>query len=273
MAHGVEGEKVVLANAVCFAQELEAGFEDARLGVLEGHADAEHGAAVMVVEIDAFGDFAAGDAEEDGAAAVAAGGAVGFEGEGGFLAVGGFDEDEFVLPDFVEDAHALPHADNGFHVEVRGEEDDDAVRGDFGEFHQQAAVIAHDAWFVANLEARGYGGLIAAAGDDHGEKGTSGEGHAVGFLHYSCEAEHFGVHFQRGDCSGGDDNRAEAVKDGLDGDGGVEAGEVEDGIGDRSCVRFVGFQDQKEAFVVCGGEGGECCYFLQWLVVFDVCEF
>ena len=80
MPHGVEGEEVVFADAVGFAEELEAGFEDARFGVLEGHADAEDGAAVVVVEVDAFRDFAAGDAEEDGAAAVAAGCAVGFEG-------------------------------------------------------------------------------------------------------------------------------------------------------------------------------------------------
>ena len=118
MSHGVEGEEVVFADAVGLAEELEARFEDARLGVLEGDADAEHGAAVVVVEIDAFGDFAARDAEEDGSTAVAAGGAVGFECQGGFLGVGRFDEDEFVFPDLVEDAHALPHADDGFHVEV-----------------------------------------------------------------------------------------------------------------------------------------------------------
>lgn len=152
MAHGVEGEEVVFADAVGFAQELEAGFEDARFRVLEWDADAEDGAAVVVVEIDSFADFTARDAEEDGAAAVAAGCAVGFEGEGGFLGVGGFDEDEFVFPDFVEDAHALPGADDRFHVEVRGEEDDEAVGCDFGEFGEEAAVVADDAWFVADLE-------------------------------------------------------------------------------------------------------------------------
>lgn len=104
MAHGVEGEEVVFADAVGFAQELEARFEDAAFGILEGDADADDGAAVVVVEIDAFGDFAAGHAEEDGAAAVAACGAVGFEREGRFLTVGRFDEDEFIVPDFVKDA-------------------------------------------------------------------------------------------------------------------------------------------------------------------------
>lgn len=101
MAHGVEGEEVVFADTVGFAQELEARFEDAAFGVLEGHADAEHGAAVVVVEVDAFANFAARNAQQDGAAAVTARGAVGFQGERGFLRVRGFDEDEFVLPDLV----------------------------------------------------------------------------------------------------------------------------------------------------------------------------
>lgn len=102
MAHGVEGEEVVFADAVRFAQELEAGFEDAALGVLEGDADADDGATIVVVEVDAFGDLATRDAEQDSAAAVAACGAVGFERQGCFLTVGGFDQDEFVVPDFVK---------------------------------------------------------------------------------------------------------------------------------------------------------------------------
>lgn len=133
--HSVEGEEVVFADAVGFSKEFQARFEDAGFSVLEGHTDAEHSAAVVVVEIYSFAEFASSDAEKDSAAAVAAGGAVGFESEGGLLGVGGFHQDEFEFPDFVEDAHALPHADDGFHVEVRGEEDDDAVWGDFGEFH------------------------------------------------------------------------------------------------------------------------------------------
>ena len=198
MPHGVKGEEVVLADAVRLAQELEPGFEDAGFGVLEGHADAEHRPPVVVVEIDALAHFAAGHAEEDGAAAVAAGCAVGLEGEGGFLRVGRLDEDEFVLPDFVEGAHALPHADDALHVEVGGEEDDDAVRGQPAEFQEEGAVVADHARFVADLEAGGYGGLVGASGYDHGEEGAAGEGHGVGFLHDGGEAEHFRVHFQGG---------------------------------------------------------------------------
>ena len=133
MPHRIEGEEVIFADAVRLAQEFEARFEDAGLGVLEGHANAEHGTPVVVVEVDALGDFATRDAEQDGAAAVAAGGTVCFERERGFLRVWGLDEDEFELPDLVEDAHALPHADDGFHIEIGRKEDDDAVRGDFGE--------------------------------------------------------------------------------------------------------------------------------------------
>jgi len=63
VAHGVEGEEVVFADAVGFAQELEAGFEDAGFSVLERDADTEDGAAIVVVEVDALADFAAGDAK------------------------------------------------------------------------------------------------------------------------------------------------------------------------------------------------------------------
>ena len=135
MPHCVEGEEVILSDTVVLTQELEAGFEDAGFGVLEWHAYAEHGAAVVVVKIDPFGDFTSGNAEQDGAAAVAAGCAIGLERERSFLGVGCLDKDKFEFQDLVEDAHALPHADDGFHVEVGGKEDYDAVGRDFREFH------------------------------------------------------------------------------------------------------------------------------------------
>ena len=69
------------------------------------------------------------------------------------MCVGRFDEDEFVLPDFVESAHALPCADYKLHVKVGREEDDDAIGGDFGEFQEQRAVIAYDTGIVADLKA------------------------------------------------------------------------------------------------------------------------
>lgn len=74
--------------------------------------------------------------------------------------------------------------------------------------------------------------MVAATGDDHGEKGTSSKGHAVRLLHYSREAEHFRVHFQGGDGTRSDDNRTESIEDGFDGDCGIKAGEVEDRIWD-----------------------------------------
>lgn len=78
MPHRVEGEEIVFPDAVRLAQEFKPGFENAGFGVLEGDTDAEHRAAVLVVEIDALGDFAASDAEQDGTTAVAARGSVCF---------------------------------------------------------------------------------------------------------------------------------------------------------------------------------------------------
>ena len=107
----------------------------------------------MVVEIYTFRDLASSDTEEDSASAVATRCAIGFESQRSFLCVGRFNEDEFVFPDFVEGAHALPCADYKLHVKVRGEEDDDAIGGDFGEFQEQRAVIAHNTGIIADLKA------------------------------------------------------------------------------------------------------------------------
>lgn len=48
---------------------------------------------------------------------------------------------------------------------------------------------------------------------------------------------------------------------------------MQDGVWDCSGVGFEGFEDEEEAFVVGCCEGGEGCYFLQGLIVFDVSEF
>ena len=124
----------------------------------------------MVIEIYTFGDFASSDAEKDSATAVAAGCAIGFEGEGGFLRVRGFDENEFEFPDLVENSHTLPHGDDRFHVEVRRKEHHHAIRGNFGEFHEEATVITYNARFITDLKARGDGGLVGATCDNHGQE-------------------------------------------------------------------------------------------------------
>ena len=134
MPHGVERQEVVLANTIRLAEELETGFQDTRLGVLEGNSHAEHSAAIVMVEIYTFRDLPSSNTEEDSASAVAARCAIGLKSQRGFLCIRRFDEDEFIFPDFVKGAHALPRADYKLHVEVRGEEDDDAVGGDFREF-------------------------------------------------------------------------------------------------------------------------------------------
>ena len=90
-------------------------------------------------------------------------------------------------------------------------------------------------------------------------------------MHDSGEAEHFGVHFQRRDRTGGDDDGGKAVEDGFDCNGGVKAGEMENWVGNCGGVGLIGFEDQEEAFVVCCCEGGEGGDFLERLVVFDIC--
>ena len=48
---------------------------------------------------------------------------------------------------------------------------------------------------------------------------------------------------------------------------------MEDWVRDSCGVRFVGFENQEEAFVVRCCEGGECGNFLKWLIIFYVCKF
>ena len=115
--------------------------------------------------------------------------------------------------------------------------------------------------------------MVTATRDYHREERPPSQCHAVGFLVDGVVAEHFRVHFQGGDGSRSNDYRAEAVEDGLDGYCSVKASEMEYGIGDCGSLGFVGLKNQKEAFVVGCCKGGKCCYFLKWLVVFNVREF
>ncbi len=79
MPHRVEGEEIVFSDPVILAEEFQAGFEDAGLCVLERHTYAQHGAPIVVVEIDTLGHFSSSDTEQDGASPVAACCAIGFE--------------------------------------------------------------------------------------------------------------------------------------------------------------------------------------------------
>ncbi len=47
---------------------------------------------------------------------------------------------------------------------------------------------------------------------------------------------------------------------------------MEDWIGDRGGVGFVGLENEEEAFVVCSGQSREGGYFLERLVVLNVRE-
>jgi hypothetical protein len=65
--------------------------------------------------------------------------------------------------------------------------------------------------------------LIGSSGDDHGEEGVSLECHWVGCFDDGLELEHLGVHVERGDCSGCDDDGGESFEDGCNGHGWVKA--------------------------------------------------
>jgi len=86
------------------------------------------------------------------------------------------------------------------------------------------------------------------------------------------ETEHFGIHFEGGDGTRGNDDGREAVKYGFDSNGGIKAGEVKDGVWGCGGIGFEGLEDEEKALVVCCCKGGKCSYFLKGLVVFYVGE-
>lgn len=104
-------------------------------------------------------------------------------------------------------------------------------------------IVADYAGFVPDLESRRYGGLVGAACYYHGQERPTGEGHAVRFLNYGCESEHFGVHFQGGYSARSDYNGAKTLKDRFNSDGGIETGEMKNGIRDSCGIGFIGFKN------------------------------
>ena len=100
---------------------LELGPPFGGVGVGEGEADHDDGAAEAVGEVDSFGEFAADDGEEEAAFARVDGGGVGAEEDVGLFGFG-VREDGFVG----EEGGGPAGQDQG-EVVVAGEEDDDAV--------------------------------------------------------------------------------------------------------------------------------------------------
>lgn len=72
-----------------------------------------------------------------------------------------------MFPDFIEDAHALPHTDDGFHVEVRGEENDKSIRCDPCEFLEQASIVSDYTNVVSVLKAGRDDRLIRTSSYNH----------------------------------------------------------------------------------------------------------
>ena len=62
--------------------------------------------------------------------------------------------------------HVVPRGNNRFHVEVAGEERNDAVWDDLGVFDEDTAEIANHCRVIANFEPRADSDLVAAARND-----------------------------------------------------------------------------------------------------------
>ena len=79
------------------------------------------------------------------------------------------------------------------------------------------------------------------------EKALASERHDVTFEDGGLEAEHLGVHVERGERSAGDDDTREAFEDAGDGEGGVKADEVEDRVRHSRVLRLERLEDESKA--------------------------
>lgn len=94
--------------------------------------------------------------------------------------------------------------------------------------------------------------LVIALGDHEGEDDCAGEGHGERVAHDGAEGEHLGVHVERGERAGSDDDGRKLVEHGADRERGVEATKLEPRVGELVVVQRL--ENEREAVAVGGGE-------------------
>lgn len=193
LAQGIEIEKILLPNLVMSLEVLQPGPQDVGEGVLKGHPEHDYGATVMAIKIDALRDFPSGHTEENSTSSGVAGAAVVVEGKRGLDDILGFYEYQLGFGEVAEDAHAVPLANDGFHVAVGGEERDDAV-GDAGaEFDEYGAVVADHAKVAPVVVFGRDGELIGSPSDDERADAGPEGGHGERFGDSGFKLEEFWV--------------------------------------------------------------------------------
>ena len=173
------------------------------------------------------------------------------------------DEKQLVSLNLVDDSLVVPRGHDGLHVEVRGEEANDAIRHDGRHVCEQRAVVPDHSRVLACLELgrqcylrkrEGYyitdagipsklcssdgkvsssrkrqagrtklTHLIIALRDDHGEDTLTSQRHGEARHDDRVEVEHAGIHVERGQRTRRDDHRLEALDHRPDCNGGVQA--------------------------------------------------
>ena len=253
MPQGVEGEKIGFADLVSFTHVLESGLfvdcvttkrmidrvmylEDARFGVLIGHAKHDHCAAIVVVKVDALAHLSPCNRQEDGAAAQIACPTIGFKDTSRLLAIGCLDKKQLVGEDVGDDAHLVPHVDDVMHVQVGWEEGNQSVRRDLCHLNQEQSVVADNSRIVSDFEARTKGRLVGPARHNQRHDGGTEERVRKGDGKDRIKVEDLWIHCQRTQRSTGDDDALETGKHRPDGERCVETQQVQ-------CRRVVGVVD------------------------------
>ncbi|KAH9392651.1 hypothetical protein TYRP_005736 [Tyrophagus putrescentiae] len=270
VAHRIKGEKVILPYLVVLRQVLQPGLQYTGLRVHVGNAEHHHTPPQVVVKVDALADLAAGHRQQHRPSAILTGLHVVVERQTGLRGVLRLNEEQLVLLHRVDDALLVPAGDDLLHVEVAGEEADDAIRHHGGELHQQGAVVADDGGVVSRLKLRRHRHLVVALGDYQREDALPAEGHREGGRHYGREVEHLRVHLQRTERARGDHHRLEALKDGLDGDARIEAAKVQHRIGHVRRPILKGLNDERETAKVGADQRGKVAQQRQRRKVGDV---
>ena len=150
----------------------------------------------MPCEIHALRYFTPRNRKEDCTPPVVTGLLVVLEGQNSLEIVLGFNEDQLVFEDLLEDTHFVPFDDDMLHVLVGRKEAHHAVWDDATEFDHEAAVVAHDTRVLSLVKLGTHGELVRPLGQDNGLDRVAWQMDLESPRYFRNKVQHPGVDFR-----------------------------------------------------------------------------
>lgn len=157
---------------------------------------------------------------------------------------------------YLQHPHIVPLAHNGVHVVITHKKAHNAVRNHRRQLHQQAPIISNHRWVIAHVKLGRNGPLIRPPGEHHRAQAVPGERHVERLHHHRVECQDFGVEVDGGEGARGDYDGLVFGKHGFHGQRGIEAGELDDWVGDTGHAFVKWLDDDGKAVCVCREGGG-----------------